>query len=625
MTSLVPPSESQTLRAPASEVALASLSATSNASILSNPKEASWWSTNFGLSGYGTSVSQFKDQEIIATRVVLGMPNQNTVNDVKFSLVPPYYMAVATGPRVLLYNPTAGNSSLYRAMNRPLASSTTKMDKFEEGTTKPNQQAKSSALPDKTIPFPGPVYKMAFRLDGRLIALGGHEGVIRVVDIRTKSIMRSFALTSKSSIRALHWLRDGIHLLSAGDDGIVHVWDISQPSRTTPVLILKGHGDSVRDMIVLFVKAQSPTPSKKRPAGSDAGRYMLVTGSYDHSLRVWDLQAALRLLQEPRAKRGPGEMTDAPTIDASQQSLLSTLFNGVPIESMAHHKGYNIAVAGGTAVKLWNVSDGTLVRENDTSHSKTITRVCFATSETNETRMLTCGLDGFMRIYNPDNLACMHGSLMSSPLISLAMSPYVSDETNRLLVTGTVDGHVLIHQRTRRETPGQNASRGLNDENVTEDYTFPPRPFDYFNKTPEVKALRQFRYGDALDAALKTQKPDVVCALLEELSRRRSALDMALANRDEETLEPILMFCFRYLANPEYTPMMVGILNFILDIYQPVLFSGQSVALDQLMEQIRTRLHKEMITQRELMGVIGQLEGIMTVADMKHSMLNAKN
>lgn len=58
---------------------------------------------------------------------------------------------------------------------------------------------------------------------------------------------------------------------------------------------------------------------------------------------------------------------------------------------------------------------------------------------------------------------------------------------------------------------------------------------------PYEKHLKKFSYQRALDAALKTQNPLVVVTVLEELLRR-SGLTIALSDRDEVSLEPLLSF-----------------------------------------------------------------------------------
>ena len=71
---------------------------------------------------------------------------------------------------------------------------------------------------------------------------------------------------------------------------------------------------------------------------------------------------------------------------------------------------------------------------------------------------------------------------------------------------------------------------------------------------PYEKQLKKFNYQKALDSALRTHNPLVVVTVLEELLRR-SGLTIALSDRDETTLEPLLSFTARYVSHPRYAKL----------------------------------------------------------------------
>lgn len=618
--------------------------------IISNPVEATWWAKNFGLMGRGTSfASKSTAASSKATTTILRTPNANSVHAIEFSPVYPYTMAVATGPRVLLYNPT-GNSSLYREMNRKKTQQAKLQDKNDptqegEGDLDENMNKRvvpnASVPPDKTIPFPGPVYTISFRADGRLLAVAGHDGLIRIVDTQTKSIMRSF--TARGNVRSIGWLRDGKHLLSAGDDAIVNLWDVSQPSRTDPVIVWTGHGDSVRHLLVVQLTddnhtfGSSQTTGKKRKKQQKdtqqhgEGRQVLITGSYDHSIRVWDLRSSLNLIK-------PNDNQDK-SIDASHM-MLATIHHGAPVEALVQmtHNPKEVVAVGGTSMKLFDIVSNKLLRENDSSHSKTITSISLVSmvgsragsaneedSQPSQQRLISTGLDGFLRIYDPMTFHCLHGSKAPMPLLCMAVSLSQTNGTsnNRLLVTGSSDGLLTIRQRPRPTgvqpkrvpRPGTYSyfMRGASSLPSSDDYTVEVHrkkrllPFD--------KALRQFRYGEALDEALNTKTPLIVSAVLEELSKRWSGLEIALSNRDEVTLEPILSFCARYISQPRFAPQLTGVVHVLLDIYQDVL--GQSTVIDELFNRLKSAIEGEVSSEQRLLRLLGQVDGLITVAEMK--------
>lgn len=53
--------------------------------------------------------------------------------------------------------------------------------------------------------------------------------------------------------------------------------------------------------------------------------------------------------------------------------------------------------------------------------------------------------------------------------------------------------------------------------------------------------MKTFEYKKALNSALKTQNPEIIVALMEELMQR-GGLEIALASRDPGELEQVLEF-----------------------------------------------------------------------------------
>lgn len=83
---------------------------------------------------------------------------------------------------------------------------------------------------------------------------------------------------------------------------------------------------------------------------------------------------------------------------------------------------------------------------------------------------------------------------------------------------------------------------------------------------------------DALDAALATRRPDVVHAMLDELSAR-GGLHTALAGRDAAGLLPLLRHLAKYIADPRHSAALAGVAGQLLDIYAPVVHTHAQVRL----------------------------------------------
>jgi U3 small nucleolar RNA-associated protein 15 len=103
-----------------------------------------------------------------------------------------------------------------------------------------------------------------------------------------------------------------------------------------------------------------------------------------------------------------------------------------------------------------------------------------------------------------------------------------------------------------------------------------------------------------------------IVAVLEELGRRRG-LVTALSNRDEESLEPILSFTTKFISDPRYTPLLVGVANQLCDIYSNVF--GQSDTIDEYFEKLQLQVKNECQTQSSLLQLIGQIETVMYAAE----------
>lgn len=104
-----------------------------------------------------------------------------------------------------------------------------------------------------------------------------------------------------------------------------------------------------------------------------------------------------------------------------------------------------------------------------------------------------------------------------------------------------------------------------------------------------------------------------IIAVLEELGRRR-ALVIALSNRDEESLEPLLAFTATFISNPKFTPVLIGVANQLCGIYSNVF--GQSDTIDEYFEKLHVHVKNECNTQSVLNQLIGQIDAVMYAAEV---------
>lgn len=588
--------------------------------------EARYWADKFGLGdkSHISNNSNHKKKYAHPRSVVLTVGSAAPVHQIiigstatakDYRNVRQTLMAAVCGPRVPLFG-TTPQSALHRHLSQ-------------------HQHQSASATvatieADRNVPTGGQLALAAsLRADGRLLAIGTDVGVIRIADTTTRATLAQFRKSSTNTtnslpIRSVQWFRDGQHVLSAGDDGVLRVWQLEGAKNRSSsiggekdsavVVECKGHGDVIR-CAVLWQKRLVSDSDRVWPCHSVA-----ATGSYDHTVRLWDME-------------GIGESGGNSEVENRRDRCMSVLQHGAPVEALVWITSSNAAVpiwlvsAGGTVLHVWNPILGTCVCTLQAQHRKTITSLLSMPRQDNETmtmsmRLVTAGLDGLMRIHSHDTstgqLRFIHGIDMKESITSLAAT-FPGDR----IAIGTAVGTVIVRQmgpsaiqrkRTGEPTAGTFAffTRGMNVDATAGDHIVDGSNANKKRKLAKFDlALKQFRYADALDEALGTRIPQSVVAVLEELGKRRG-LTIALSNRDEESLEPILAFTVRYVSRPQFASLLIGVANKLIDIYADV--AGQSETIDELFVKLKVQVSDEVRMQKTLLRLVGQLDASLEQA-----------
>lgn len=415
------------------------------------------------------------------------------------------------------------------------------------------------------------VYSGTFRSDGRLIVAGGEAPQVQVLDIGTRAILRTF----KGHTAAVHSTRfstDNVHVLSCSDDKTARYWDLPTGK---PVALLSGHKD--------YVRSSAASPSSQN---------VWATGSYDHTVKLWDLR------------------TSDKTVAASTMSLN----HGAPVEATLIMPGGGLLMsAGGNVVKVWDILSGGRLLHSFSSHQKTITSIGL---DGTGTRLLTGSLDGHLKIYDLKTYEVTHGFKYKSALLAFGMSP-----TNSHLLTGSADGMLSVRRRNVKKAELQDMQsrqaiirggtykyfiRGKNAKPAPNDFTVASTRHKRI--APYDRALRKFDYKKALNESLDTRSPIIVASMLEEL-RLRVGLERALANRDEDSLEPLLAFLIKYVTDPKYSSLLIHVCTLVCDIYAPKL--SQSMLIDQLFVKLHEKITEELRMQKQILGVVGMMDTVM--------------
>jgi WD40 repeat protein len=110
------------------------------------------------------------------------------------------------------------------------------------------------------------VMALAFSVDGKLLASGHDDGVIRLWNLGNGKPVGDWEGHGKS-VSALAFRDQRNQLASAGEDRLIHVWDLSNQKK---LATLKGHSDRIPALVW-------------QPGGE-----LLISAGWDTTARVWD-------------------------------------------------------------------------------------------------------------------------------------------------------------------------------------------------------------------------------------------------------------------------------------------------------------------------------------------------
>ena len=429
------------------------------------------------------------------------------------------------------------------------------------------------------------------RRDGRVMVAGDESGAIQVFDVGSRAILKTWkehkqpVWTTKFSPTEL------TTLMSASDDRTVRLWDL--PSQESTVTFA-GHQDYIRS--AAFMPGQATG--------------LLVSGSYDQSVKLWD----------PRAPA----------------SAVMTFKHAAPVEDvLPMPSGTTVLAAAANQISVLDLVAARPLQILK-NHQKTVTSLCLASSNT---RVISGGLDGHLKIFETTAWNIVAGSKYPSPILSLHVVSSGVSQDDRHLAVGMQSGNLSIKtrlsgqqkvkERAREkemqaliagnigELDGKKAkkSKGRDKRVIAQDFTGEGIDIiiegrEKIPKKPKVweDLLRKGKYAAALDQVLEPKKNwqqlSEVVTLLTAL-RHRSATRTALSGRDDVSLQPIFKWVCVHITNPQYVNLCVDIGMLILDLY--ALHVGESPQIDHLM----IRLHKVVRIEVERSQRAWQTEGML--------------
>jgi WD40 repeat protein/tRNA A-37 threonylcarbamoyl transferase component Bud32 len=199
----------------------------------------------------------------------------------------------------------------------------------------------TTGLLEHTFNFDWKPWSLAATPDGHRLAVGGAEGVVRVLDAATgaevnKLVGHTFPVRAVAFGPTGRLLASGDGDIGRDDAGVIKVWDLATGRE---VFTFRGHTDPI------FRVALSPNNTR------------LASASQDHTVKIWDLatgQEVLTLHAHTDAVRAVAFSPDGRKLASAGADRVIRVWDGTPLEdgtparevrSFAAHDGRALGVA----------------------------------------------------------------------------------------------------------------------------------------------------------------------------------------------------------------------------------------------------------------------------------------
>ncbi|CAN8327882.1 unnamed protein product [Cochlearia groenlandica] len=451
----------------------------------------------------------------------------------------------------------------------------------------------------KRFSFRDVVSSVSFRSDGALLAASDLSGLVQVFDIKQKLSLRKLC-SHKAPARFVKYpIQDKLHLISGGDDGVVKYWDVAG---ATVVSDLLGHKD--------YVRCGDCSPVNDS---------VFITGSYDHTVKVWD------------ARVGNSKCIAEINVES-------------PVEDVVYlPSGGMIATAGLNSVKVWDLIGGGKMVCSMESHNKTVTSLCVGRMGLDdddvaggaENRILSVALDGYMKVFDYGRAKVTYSMRFPAPLMSLGLSPDCSTR-----VIGGSNGMVFAGKKKKRKDDEGEMKKSIslwsvNSQEESRRRALRPTYFRYFHRgqsekpseddfmvkekkkgaklTKHDKLLKKFRHKEALVSVLEEKKPaNVVVAVMEELVARRKLMK-CVSNLEEGELGMLLGFLQRYCTVQRYAGLLMGLTKKVLETRGDDIKKGKE-EFKGLIRNLKREVNQEIKIQQSLVEIQGVIAPLMRIA-----------
>ncbi|KAF1812317.1 WD40 repeat-like protein [Eremomyces bilateralis CBS 781.70] len=442
--------------------------------------------------------------------------------------------------------------------------------------------------------------------DSRLVVAGTSSALLQVFDTTSRAILRTWK-EHKQAVRVARWHpRSATTLLSAGDDGTVRIWDLSEESSVGTWGTQGGE----------YVRAAEWLRADEGGTPGTESQNTWVTGGYDSVVRVWDQRV------------GGG---------AGNRGAVMAFKMSDPVESVMPLPGSTqVVAAAGSKIAVLDLVAAkpvTLLK----NHQRTVVSLG---SASRGTRILSGALDGHVKVFESTQWNVVAGFKYPAPVLSVGVVPASNGEDHHLavglqsgllsirtrtagkekarekekkremeaLAAGTIEEYDRKKQKQARTRGWEARIRGKDYKGEDADLVIEGNVRSKQKKLPEWEGfLRSGEFAKALDVVLEPKNPSKTDSLtLFTALRHRSALRSALANRDEVTLQPILRWLNRAINDPRHVKLTTDIALVMLDEYAQHM--GQSEEIDAMLMALYEGVRKNVELAQQAWATKGMLD-----------------
>lgn len=422
------------------------------------------------------------------------------------------------------------------------------------------------------------LYCAKFRVnDPKIFAAGSGDGIVRIWECKNAKPLRLLGFNDndnstkhKAEVRRINF--NGLHqLYSCGDDKEVKLWDFTQNS-----IITKFGGENCAHDD--YIRASCLVENFSS----------FVTGSYDHSVKVWDSR--------------------------SPQTSCFNYDHKHPVESVTN-RDLLIISASNTTIQVFDMVAGKKLRTLENVHHKTITCIHNLGSY-----LLTASIDGHLKIYDLNFNVVTSFSYTPSQLLSCTYN-------GSYLAVGTNDGILSINKVSKSKYSSYKSKTVRMDNEMSNEFLFTNIPnkqkpklnlkdtFVVKNAVKKVRYdekhehyLKKFKYTSALNRILKVSRknnPEKVVNLMQELIRR-NGLRAALAGRNLNQLKNVVKFLIENFNDLRFTRILLDVSLALVEIYSQEIKT--SPKLKGLFLEINECIKNEIDCLEKMSELLGQLQ-----------------